>query len=113
MGNEYLRQANLMSATESHPEPSSAQIARDFIDYRADCMRALLLIGDRDNETEALSGWLSTIEGDVPSMRDIMHDEPLKTVAAFLNIDAQSKDLVRLNREFHRLYKPETTGLAR
>jgi hypothetical protein len=113
MGNEYFRQADLMSDTKSHPEPLSAQIARDFIDYRADCMKALLLIGDRDHETEALWGWLSRIEGDVPSMRDIMHDEPLKTVASFLNIDAQSRDLVRLNQEFHRLYKPETTGVTR
>ncbi len=113
MGNKYLRQSDLMSDTEPHPEHLSAQIAQDFIDYRADCMKALLLIGDRDTETEALWRWLSTIEGDVPSMRDIMHDEPLKTVATFLNIDAKSTELVHLNREFHRLYRPETTGVPR
>ena len=89
-----------MDTAPPHKEDFSDNIASAFAEYSGDCILTLSVIFEQPEKSSDLQSWLYEVGIDEDLMTDLMHDEPIQTVARYLGVDRSGDSFLALNQRY-------------
>lgn len=84
-------------------EEAREQILMAFNHYAGDCIYTLIAVFEKAEKADDLKEWLHEVGSDTESRMDLMHDEPIQTVAKYLGVSRSNDEFLVLNERYRSL----------